>query len=346
MMDEDFVERRPADLEIYRRLDAFAQVRLTPDATSMARIRTALMGQALALADARSAALTIPAPLPVALPERPAIAFPRPRRRAAAVVLAACLVVGIGAGSVAASQAGGPLYGPRMWIEAATLPSDPMARANAQLGRLDARLQEVRVASASGDAGAAEAALDAYAVIMADLEAQAFANSAVAVAVEDDVARRQIVLMGLLDDVPAQALDAIQHALQQGANAIGGNDVDPHPGDPRRPDAGGQDGSQGGSGQGGGSQGQGPATGQGTGQDQGAGQGSGPNREPTPEPTPDPTPKPTKPPKAPAADPTPAQRPATPTATGGGNQNENRGSSRQTESAGGQGGPASDQGDD
>ena len=28
MMDEDFVERRPADLEIYRRLDAFAQVRL------------------------------------------------------------------------------------------------------------------------------------------------------------------------------------------------------------------------------------------------------------------------------------------------------------------------------
>ena len=146
MMDEDFVERRPADLEIYRRLDAFAQVRLAPDAAAMARIRTALMGQALALADARSAALTSPAPLPVALPERPAIAFPRPQRRAAAAVLAACLVVGVGAGSVAASQAGGPLYGPRMWIEAATLPSDPMARANAQLGRLDARLQEVRVA--------------------------------------------------------------------------------------------------------------------------------------------------------------------------------------------------------
>ena len=222
MMDEDFVERRPADLEIYRRLDAFAQVRLTPDAAAMARIRTALMGQALALADARSAALSTPAPLAVTLPERQTVAFPRPQRRAAAAVLAACLVVGIGAGSVAASQAGGPLYGPRMWIEAATLPSDPMARASAQLGRLDARLQEVRVASASGNAGAAEAALDAYAVIAADLDAQAAENSAVAASVEDGMARRQVVLIGLLDEVPAQARDAIQHALQQGANAIDG----------------------------------------------------------------------------------------------------------------------------
>ena len=342
MMDEDFVERRPADREMYRRLDAFAQVRLTPDATAMARIRTALMGQALALADARSAALTTPPPLPVALPERPAIAFPRQQRRAAAVVLAACLVVGIGAGSVAASQAGGPLYGPRMWIEAATLPSDPMARANAQIGRLDARLQEVRVASGSGNAGAVEAALEAYAIIMADLEAQTFANGAVAVAVEDDMARRQVVLMGLLDEVPAQAQDAIQHALQQGRNAVDVNGVDPHPGDPRRPNADGQGGSQGAGGHGGGNQGQGPGTGQGAGQDQGDGQGSGPNREPTP----DRTPKPTKPPKAPAADPTLEQEPAASTTPDGNNQNGKGGSSRQSESGGGQGGPAGHQDDD
>ena len=332
MMDEDFVERRPADLEIYRRLDAFAQARLTPDATAMARIRTALMGQALALADARSAALTTPAPLPVALPERPAIAFPRPQRRAAAVVLAACLVVGIGAGSVAASQAGGPLYGPRMWVEAATLPSDPMARANAQLGRLDARLQEVRVASESGNAGAAEAALEAYAVIMADLDVQAAASTAGFASLEDDMARRQIVLVGLLDEVPAQAQDAIQHALQQGANAIDTNGVDPHPGDPARPDAGGK----GAGSQGGGSQGQGPGTGQnhGAGQGASAGQDSGPDREPTPERTP----RPTKPPKAPAADPTPETQTASPTPTGDGNKNGKGGSRRQSESGGGPGG--------
>ena len=358
MMDEDFVERRPADLEIYRRLDAFAQVRLAPDAAAMARIRTALMGQAFALADARSAALNSPAPLPVALPERPAVAFPRKQRRAAAAVLAACLVVGVGAGSVAASQAGGPLYGPRMWIEAATLPSDPMARANAQLARLDARLQEVRIASGTGNAGAAEAALQAYVVIVADLDAQAATNSAVAASLEDDMARRQVVLFGLLDEVPAQAQDAIQHALQQGSNAIDGTGVDPRSGKPAQ-GGGGQDGQgQGGSGSGQGGSGQGTSgqggsgqgtSGQGTsgqGQDDG-GQGSQP--EPTDNAEPDRTPKPTKPPKAPAAEPTPQQEPATPTDPGGGNQNETGGSSRQSEPGGGQGGqgsPGDDEGDD
>jgi hypothetical protein len=41
-MDEDFVERRPGDLEMYRRLDAYAETRLAPDAAAMARIRAAL----------------------------------------------------------------------------------------------------------------------------------------------------------------------------------------------------------------------------------------------------------------------------------------------------------------
>ncbi len=252
MMDEDFVERRPADLEIYRRLDAFATARLAPDAAAMARIRTALMGQALAAADARSAALMGQAPLAVALPERPVVAFPRPKRRAAAAILAACLVVGVGATSVAASQAGGPLYGPRMWIEAATLPTDAVARADAQFARLDARLQEVRLAVRSGNADAAEAALKAYAVIVADLDAGAATNRAVAASLEDDLARRQVVLVGLLDKVPAQAQDAIQHALQQGAKTIDKSGNDPHPGAPARPGAGGQGGQgQGGQGQGG-----------------------------------------------------------------------------------------------
>ena len=256
MMDEDFVERRPADLEIYRRLDAFATARLAPDAAAMARIRTALMGQALAAADARSAALMGQAPLAVALPERPVVAFPRPKRRAAAAILAACLVVGVGATSVAASQAGGPLYGPRMWIEAATLPTDAVARADAQFARLDARLEEVRLAVRSGNGDAAEAALKAYAVIVADLDAGAATNREVAASLEDDLARRQVVLIGLLDKVPAQAQDAIQHALQQGAKTIDKSGNDSHPGDPARPGAGGQGGQgqvqgQGGQGQGG-----------------------------------------------------------------------------------------------
>ena len=354
-MDEDFVERRPADLEIYRRLDAFAQVRLAPDAAAMARIRTALMGQSLALADARAAALTTPAQLSVALPDRPAVAIPRPGRRAAAAVLAACLVVGIAAGSVAASQAGGPLYGTRMWIEAATLPSDPMARANAQLARLDARIQEVRIASGNGNAGAAEAALEAYAVIVADLDAQAAANSAVAASVEDDMARRQVVLIGLLDEVPAQAQDAIQHALQEGANALNGTGDDPHPGNSGAGGAGqGSQGSQSGSGSGGsggsdsggsglGGSGSG-GSGSGGAQTKDSG-GTGSQPEPSDQPEPNRTPRTTKAPKPPAADPTPEREPATPIDPAGGNQDEYGGSSRQDESGGGPSGPGDDQGD-
>ena len=375
MMDEDFVERRPADLEIYRRLDAFATARLAPDAAAMARIRTALMGQALAAADARSAALMGQAPLAVALPERPVVAFPRPKRRAAAAILAACLVVGVGATSVAASQAGGPLYGPRMWIEAATLPTDAVARADAQFARLDARLQEVRLAVRSGNADAAEAALKAYAVIVSDLDAGAATNLEVAASLEDDLARRQLVLVGLLDKVPAQAQDAIQHALQQGAKTIDKSGNDPHPGAPARPGAGGQGGQgqgggsqgqggqgQGGQGQGGGSQGQsqdggsqgqGPGTGQGADAGQGgdAGQGAGEGNGPASEPTPDRTPKPTKPPKEPAGEATPEQQPAATTdpAGGAGNENKNGGSNRQNKPGvgeGAEGGPGNDQSDD
>jgi hypothetical protein len=213
-----------------------------------------------------------------------------------------------------------------MWIEEVTLPSDPMARANAQLGRLDARIREVRIALGSGNAGAAEAALEAYAVIVADLDAQAAANSAVAASVEDDIARRQVVLIGLLDEVPAQAQDAIQHALQQGANALDGTGANPRPVNP----------GSGGAGQGGqGSQG-------------GSGQGSQP--EPTDAPEPDRTPKPTKPPKVPTADPTPESQPAPPTEPAGGggppNEGESGNSSRQDAPGGSQGGPSNDQGND
>ena len=366
MMDEDFVERRPADLEIYRRLDAFATARLAPDAAAMARIRTALMGQALAAADARSAALTGPAPLAVALPERPVVAFPRPKRRAAAAILAACLVVGVGATSVAASQAGGPLYGPRMWIEAATLPTDAVARANAQFARLDARLQEVRVAAGSGNAGAAEAALKAYAVIVADLDASAATNRAVAASLEDDMARRQVVLIGLLDKVPAQAQDAIQHALQQGANTIDKSGDDPHPGNPARPGAR-RPGRAGPGRAGPGRAGSGRAAAR---VRAGQGQGGGSRvRARTPvrartlarapvRATDRPANRrrtarrsPRSPPRQPAADPTPEQQPAATTdpAGGAGNENKNGGSNRQNKSGvgeGAEGGPGNDQSDD
>jgi hypothetical protein len=355
-MDEDFVDRRPGDIEMYRRLDAFAQVRLAPDAAAMARIRSALMGQALAMADARAASMTFPMQQPSIVVERPSLSALRmPVTRGSAAFLAACLTLGIVAGSVTASAAGGPLYGPRLWLEEANLPRTAWARAEAQLERLDDRLGEIGVATANGNAGAAEAALNAYAEIVADLQAEALAEPAIGASILDDLARRQVVLIALLDTVPPQALDALQHALQQGANAvevIGAEDG--NPGDPVRRGGGGpatnDGGTGGGSGGGGGGTGAGGGSGtggQGTQGDDGGSQGgggqgtqggSGDGGNP-PGQQPDPTPKPPKPartPREPAVKPTPA--PPTPPSNpgvepgsgGGGGQ-----SNRQDESGGG-----------
>lgn len=352
-MDEDFVERRPGDIEMYRRLDAFAQMRLAPDAAAMARIRSALMGQALAMADARAASLALPVQPPAIVVERPSLpALRMPVTRGSAAFLAACLTLGIVAGSVTASAAGGPLYGPRLWLEEANLPSAPLAHAAGQLDRLDVRLEEIRVAVASGNAGATEAALVAYTGILEDLETQALADPAVADEVLDDIARRQLILTALLGKVPLQAQDALQHALQQGANAVEAIGDDGNPGDPVRRRGGGPESGQGSD------TGSGTAGGSGTGGSGSGGSGSGgsgsdgsngpsgndqdinnkpddPPGQTERTPRPDPTPKP---PKAPRAEPTPEpqQGPADPP---GGSESSGGGSSRQSQ-AGDQGGNA------
>jgi uncharacterized membrane protein YgcG len=359
-MDEDFVERRPGDMEMYRRLDAFAQVRLAPDAAAMARIRAALMGQAIAMADARAASMALPMQAPAVLPKRPSMSLPRAHvSRWSAAFLAACLTLGVVAGSVAASAAGGPFYGPRLWLEEATLPSAPLAHARGQLDRLDARLEEVRIATTSGNIGAIEAALMAYAEIVEDLEAQALVNPAVAADVLDEIARRQVVLMALLGDVPPQAQDALQHALQQGANAVEAIGDDSNPGDPVRRGwggpgtnpGGGQGSGAGGTGDGGGGTGDGDGgTGDGDGGsadgesgDQGeTGDGPGKTNKPDdtpapaePAPKPERTPKPRPTPREPQEAPTP-QPPSNP--SGEGEQSgAGGGSSRQSQGGDDQG---------
>lgn len=220
MMDEEFVERRPGDLEVYRRLDAFAQLRLAPDAAAMARIRSVLVAQATNMAAARVAIGAMPAE-PVRLVDHRRRGGSRRRLgRTAAALLAATLTLGLVVGTVAASRAGGPLYASRLWVETMLLPGGQEARADAQVGRLDDRLAEVRGALASGDPGATSAALEAYASILADLEAQAAADPAVADRVRDDVQRHLAVLEALIGHVPPQAQDALRHALDQSDSAL------------------------------------------------------------------------------------------------------------------------------
>jgi hypothetical protein len=83
-------------------------------------------------------------------------------RRAAALLAAAVLSLAAVGGVLAASTAGGPLYGTRIWLETVMLPTDASERADAELARLETRLTELQAAVRSGDGAAAAAALAAY----------------------------------------------------------------------------------------------------------------------------------------------------------------------------------------
>jgi hypothetical protein len=243
-MDDEYVERAPGDMEAYRRIDAYAHIRLSPNAASMARIRSALVAEATlrtvnATAEDVSAHATV---IPIDRPRGLAIARPRTSRVAAAL-LAASLGGGMVAGSVAASTAGGPLYGTRLWIEEMALPAGGVARGDAQVSRLDGRLADLRTALANGNAPGAAAALEAYMSILGQLEAQAETDPAVASLVTDDVTRHLAVLQALVGHVPPQAQDALLHALDRSDNALdqlhggdgNGNGSDPGSGKPANP---------------------------------------------------------------------------------------------------------------
>src|SRR6185369_13314506 len=83
----------------------------------------------------------------------------------------------VSAGSVAgvAASPGGPLYALRIQIETALLPTSGEARANAQIGLINERAEEITDAIDSGNVGGADAAVDAY----NDQVDQALANAAV-----------------------------------------------------------------------------------------------------------------------------------------------------------------------
>src|SRR4029078_1516283 len=90
------------------------------------------------------AALTV---LPDAA-SRPAAQRRSRRRRGTGVALVAAALLGgaMAGGGAASSGPGGALYEARLWIETVSLPSDPSARAVAELSRLGARPREAALA--------------------------------------------------------------------------------------------------------------------------------------------------------------------------------------------------------
>jgi uncharacterized membrane protein YgcG len=308
-MSNEMIDLAAGDARLRRRLEAYADLRLTPDLTATSRMRARVLAHAHRRADLvrADAALTV-VPQTAARPAaQPGI---RRRRGTAVALVAAALLVGAMAGGAAASSGpGGALYEARLWIETVSLPSDPSARAVAELGRLSERLREAGSAAQGGDEGAVAAALSAYERIMSEASAAVLdsGDPVAAAALETGLGRNVDVLQALVGRVPPRAADAIGDAVARaiarsaGAiHAIGAVD---------RPTLDGEPGSQGttGSGQGGsGSSNAGNGS---------TGNGSNAGPEATPKPTkaeperpvatgkpaatehPDPPPKPTKTPR-------------------------------------------------
>ena len=325
-MDDAMIDLMPGDAIVRRRLEAYADERLTPDLATSSRLRARVLAVAHRHADlARAdAALSV---IPGALgASGTAFPVPRPRvsggatprsgsRRPLAVLLAAALAL-VAAGTALAARPGGPAYEARVWVETLALPTGPADRAVAQLTRLDARLAEARAASETGDQLAAHAALTAYERILdeASREVIAAGDPVAVAALETGVGANVAVLQVLAERLPDQAAGgiagALEHAIDHSDDAIrlisGG-----------RPD-------DGGTGPDAGQPGDRPGTGE-PGVDD---PGSHPEKTPAPEPTgaptpfpvatPQPTPRPTRPPVVaptprptgpPTVDPTPRPTP-------------------------------------
>ena len=283
------IELLPGDAALVRLLHAYAETRLTPDLATSARIRARVLAVAhrraeLAGADTSRALLSRAAS---SAPATTARAGSGPRwRRVAIGLLAATLAMGGATGVAFASRAGGPLYPTRLWSETLTLPTDPSARAVAQLDRLDRRLAEATEAAQAGDLAAVQVALDAYQDILEQAagSAEAARDDVAAAVLETGVGHNLAVLQALSGSVPSAAVDAILKAIERSGTAI---DRVRHIG-PARSDG----------------QPSAPPAGQ---EPPSAGGKNGAAPEPTARPTdpPDPKPGPSRPPKKPDAAPTP-----------------------------------------
>jgi hypothetical protein len=251
-MDRELMDRDFKDDELARRLEAYADARLSPELSATSRMRAHVMDAAhrqamLARADADRAAedRTGATVVPFGRTDRTRASV---WRRSMTALLAAGLTLVVGVGSVAASQAGGPLYDLRIWAETVTLPSEANARAQAELNRLADRLAEAAAAAAAGDSNAAQAALEAYEAIVTQATAGASGNAVASATLDTGVRNNIAVLSALVTKVPEQARDAIQHAIDRSDSAVEQLRVNPagnpnnglgpsaNPGNPNRPD--------------------------------------------------------------------------------------------------------------
>ena len=201
--------------KVRERLAAYSETHLAPDPAAVVRMRQRVMAEARA----RLAPATVSAERTQPIPFRPRrVAWGR--RRTIAALLAATLALVLATGATLAAEPGGPLYGVRLWVETVSLPADPAARAEAELSRLDARMEEALRAAAAGNESGVAAALAAYREILDDAVAAAGDKPTPASDLQKAVDRQLVVLEGLLDKVPPQARDSIQKAIDKQSETV------------------------------------------------------------------------------------------------------------------------------
>ena len=211
------------DIEIERRLADYARARLTPSDGAKARARARVMGEARLSFKSRAAEAAATAAGD--LHQRHTASRRTALRRGAGLLLAAALSVGVVGGALAASGPGGPLYGPRVWLETVTLPTDASARADAEIRRLEERMTEIEAAVRSGDRAAVAAALAAYSEIADEALLDASGDEAAIERLRAALDRHVAVLQEVAGQVPWQATDAITRNIER---AIEHNDATIH----------------------------------------------------------------------------------------------------------------------
>jgi hypothetical protein len=193
-------------------LDAYARERLDADSQRAERTRVQVMAAARARAGEQGAA---EAARPAAASRRRWWFLPR-LVRSPALAGAGLLIALVAAGGVMAGTApGGPLFGARLWIEELQLPAAPEARTEAQLSRLEGRLEEARTAAERGDVRAVEAALESYRDTAEDALIVASDAENRRQMVEERFARHVAVLEALAERVPERAAEAIRAAAER-----------------------------------------------------------------------------------------------------------------------------------
>jgi hypothetical protein len=214
MMDDPMQKTRPND-KVRERLEAYSETHLAPDPAAVVRIRLRVMAEARARLTPATVSAERTQPIPIRTRR-----VTWGRRRTVSALLAASLALVLAAGATLAAEAGGPLYGLRLWVETVALPADPAARAEADLSRLDDRMEEAVRGAAAGNESAVRAALAAYRDILDDAVAAAGDEPTPAGDLQKAVDRQLVVLQGLLDKVPPQARDSIQRAIDKQSETV------------------------------------------------------------------------------------------------------------------------------